>query len=153
RLATSEGFDNRVEFCNRPNGFLALFVNGADRLTISQAGQVGIGTSVPTHALHVKTDSAVGLLEATSNQAFLRVATNEGLNNRVEFCNRPGGRAAIWLNNRDAFNVLQNGNVGINVINPMQILHVEGGSEIHSGGPVGGFSFANRDGNGPYVNN
>jgi hypothetical protein len=60
-------------------------------------GNIGIGTTTPTHIFHVlnKKNGAVGLFESKSSQAYLRLSTREGLGNRVEFTNRPGGRASI----------------------------------------------------------
>jgi hypothetical protein len=39
--------------------------------------------------------------------------------------------------------VIVEGNIGVGTSSPIRMLHVEG-SEIHSGGPAGGFSFADR---------
>jgi hypothetical protein len=98
-----------------------LTVNGSMDVT----GNVGIGTNEPSHKFHVKADGAVGLFESTSNNAYLRVSTSEGMDNRVEFCCRSGGRAAIWVAGSDAFNVLKNGNVGIGTTEPrLGKLHV-----------------------------
>ena len=100
---------------------------GASRLFIDKAtGNVGIGTINASHKLHVVADSAVGLFESTSNQAFLRFASSEGFNNRVEICNRPGGRLALWTAGAgDVFNITRGGNVGIGEINPGFKLMVE----------------------------
>ena len=47
--------------------------------------------------------------------------------------------------------VLVEGNLGIGTVSPQRIVHVEGG-EVHTGGPSGGFSFADRAAGG-LVNN
>ena len=126
RLATSEGFDNRVEITNRPGGRLSLWTfNGGDAFNVTKDGNVGIGTINPTHKFHVLTPDAVGLFESTTTQAFLRLATIEGFDNRVEITNRPGGRLSLWtFNGGDAFNVTKDGNVGIGTINPTHKFHV-----------------------------
>ncbi len=90
-------------------------------------GNVGIGTTAPTHKFHVKSGNAVGLLESTGNQAYLRLSTNEGLNNRVEITNRPGGRLSLWTAGAgDVFNITRSGNVGIGTIQPTEKLEVNG---------------------------
>ncbi|WP_210407662.1 hypothetical protein, partial [Hydrocoleum sp. CS-953] len=48
-----------------------------------------------------------------------------------EFCNRPGGTAAIWVSGvGDALSVLANGNMGIGTTSPGQKLEVAGGNAI-----------------------
>ena len=96
--------------------------NGDHNVRVSHdlniAGNLGIGTA-PSHIIHVKGNGAVGLFESTQNNAYLRLSTNEGFDRRVEFTNRPGGRASIWVSRAgDAFNVTRDGNVGIGITNP-----------------------------------
>jgi len=77
-------------------------------------GSVGIGTSKPSHKFHVVAADAVGLFESSGGQAYLRLSTNEGLGNRVEITNRPGGRLSLWTSGGgDVFNITKAGNVGI----------------------------------------
>lgn len=97
-------------------------------------GNVGIGTSQPSHALHVKTAGAVGLFESTGNNAYLRVATEEGIEKRVELANRPGGRLALWTAaGGDTLNITIDGNVGIGTTSPSVKLEVAGTVFISSG--------------------
>ncbi|MCA9657109.1 MAG: hypothetical protein KC486_02090 [Myxococcales bacterium] len=105
---------------------------GASRLFIdSENGNFGIGTNEPTHSFHVKTGDSVGLFESTGGQAYLRIATKEGLGNRVEVANRSGGRLALWVaGGSDAVNVLRDGRVGIGLTDPQRQLHVGGGGEL-----------------------
>ena len=111
--------DNDTGLQQQDDGELAVFTNNIERIRIDNNGNVGIGTDSPTHKFHVEAKGAVGLFESTTDQAYLRLSTKEGLEKRVEFTNRPGGRAAIWVSEaHDAFNVLANGNVGIGVIDP-----------------------------------
>ena len=101
--------------------------SGGNRMIVKGNGRVGIGTTAPSHLFHVKANGAVGLFESSGNNAYLRVSTNEGLNNRIELANRPGGRAAIWVATAgDALNVLKNGRVGIGITSPADTLDVRG---------------------------
>jgi hypothetical protein len=90
-------------------------------------GNMGIGTDSPTHKFHVLAQDAVGLFESSGGQAYLRLSTKEGIENRVEITNRPGGRLSLWTaGGGDAFNITKNGNVGVGTTNPTAKLHVAG---------------------------
>ena len=132
RLYTKEGQNNRVEITNRPGGRLSLWTGGAgDAFNVTRDGSIGIGTVAPTHKFHVLAGEAVGLFESTGSQAFLRFVTNEGMNNRVEITNRPGGRLSLWTaDGGDALNVTKGGNVGIGTTTPSERLHVAGNAAV-----------------------
>ncbi|KCZ70543.1 hypothetical protein ANME2D_02563 [Candidatus Methanoperedens nitroreducens] len=101
------------------------------RFEISDAGNVGIGTAAPSHKFHVLAPDAVGLFESTGSQAYLRLSTNEGLNNRVEITNRPGGRLSLWTAGAgDVFNITRDGKVGIGTTTPSERLEINGNMVI-----------------------
>jgi hypothetical protein len=108
----------------------------------NSAGNVGVGTASPTHKFHVVAADAVGLLESTGTQAYLRLSTSEGLDNRVEITNRSGGRLSLWTAGAgDIFNITRAGNVGIGTISPGSKLTVVGsiaGGETATGWVLGG---------------
>ena len=97
-----------------------LYVDIVKSPLVYRGDRVGIGTNHPNHTFHVKTGDAVGLFESIGTTAYLRLQTSEGGDKRVEFANRAGGRAAIYVagEGQDALNVLRNGNVGIGTENP-----------------------------------
>ncbi|MEZ4382396.1 MAG: hypothetical protein R3A79_13680 [Nannocystaceae bacterium] len=113
---------------------------GASRLFIDSAtGNVGLGTNEPKHPFHVKSGDSVGMFESTGTQAYLRIATREGMDNRVEIAARPGGRLALWVaGGSDALNILRDGSVGVGRTDPQRRLHVGGGGEVsvQQGGSV-----------------
>ncbi len=88
------------------------------KVIVDNNGKVGIGTTQPSHLFHVKAGDAVGMFESTGGQAYLRLSTKEGIDKRVEFANRPGGRAALWVGGRDVLNIVREGRVGIGTENP-----------------------------------
>src|SRR5215203_2882420 len=111
-------------------GPLAVRTNGAEALRVGATGNVGIGTPDPTHGFHVRTFDAVGLFESTGTQAFLRLSTREGINNRVEITNRPGGRLSLFTMAGDVLNITRGGNVGIGTVTPAARLSVNGDVEV-----------------------
>jgi hypothetical protein len=98
----SAGIGRRVSVWDRLEVNGLLFVNG----------NVGIGTNGPTHRFHVLAPDAVGLFESTGTQAYLRLSTSEGINNRVEITNRPGGRLTLWTAGAgDVFTISRDGQI------------------------------------------
>ena len=120
RLANNEGMGNRVEFANRKGGKAAIWVADAgDALTVTKNGNVGIGTADPRHKFEVHGDNPVVLFQSDEDSMYLRLANKEGLKSRVEFANRPGGTAAIWVPDaRYVFNITRDGKVGIGTDTP-----------------------------------
>jgi hypothetical protein len=105
---------------------LNLSVRGSDGLTYIR-GNIGIGTTAPSHKFHVVTHNAVGLFESTGPQAYLRLSTREGHDHRVEIANRPDGRLSLWTaNGGDVLNITRAGNVGIGTTSPSAKLEVKG---------------------------
>lgn len=64
---------------------------------------------------------------STGTNAYIRLAINNDINQRLELANR-GGRTALWNpNTGDAFNVIHaSGNVGIGTASPGYKLDVVG---------------------------
>ncbi|MDZ8183670.1 MAG: tail fiber domain-containing protein [Nostoc sp. ChiSLP02] len=88
---------------------------------------VGIGTAAPSHKFHVLASDAVGLFESSGKEAYLRLSSKEGFDNRVEITNRPGGRLSLWTaGGGDVLNITKDGNVGIGTTSPGAKLEVNG---------------------------
>ncbi|MDB4948789.1 MAG: uncharacterized protein JWM27_1438 [Gemmatimonadetes bacterium] len=128
RLATREGQDNRVELANRGGGRLSLWTaGGGDVLNITRDGRIGIGTEYPSKRFHVRADDAVALFESIGPEAFVSIASREGMENHVAVANRPGGRLALWTaGGGDALTVARDGFVGLGTATPQARLHVVG---------------------------
>ncbi|NUM76187.1 hypothetical protein HUU40_17620 [candidate division KSB1 bacterium] len=94
-------------------------------------GNIGVGTSSPTHKFHVVAPDAVGLFESSGSQAFLRLSTAEGLDNRVEITNRPGGRLSLWTaGTGDVFNITREGRIGIGTTAPAFLFELNLNSDL-----------------------
>lgn len=135
------------------------------RLTVRDNGNVGVGTAAPVSKLQIAGDLALESMASGPPRVLPAKATmmwNDGtwlrLNQNLDFgkpifgVHTPGVFASGSLNVGGAGgwgdpgggNVWVTGNVGVNTITPSRKLHVEG-TEIHSGGQFGGFSFGNRN--------
>jgi hypothetical protein len=104
-----------------------FYANSTERMRITANGDVGIGTSFPGLKFHVVSGNGTARFESNTNNNFIQLFTNEGLDNRVEICNRTGGRLALYTTGGgDALNVLKTGEVGIGTTTPSQKLDVNG---------------------------
>jgi hypothetical protein len=71
--------------------------------------------------------------ESNTTDNFVQLFTNEGNNNRVEICNRTGGRLALYTTGGgDALNILKTGEVGIGTTTPSQKLDVNGNAKANT---------------------
>ena len=94
---------------------------------ITTTGSIGAGTLSPSVKLHVVSGSNPARFESNTTESFVQLFTNEGNNNRVEICNRTGGRLALYTTGGgDALNILKTGEVGIGTTTPSQKLDVNG---------------------------
>jgi hypothetical protein len=126
----NNGANERMALTTGDDGGLTVMGTGSSFF----AGNVGIGTATPSHKFHVVAVDAVGLFESSGGQAYLRLSTNEGLGNRVEITNRPGGRLSLWTSGAgDVFNITKDGNVGIGTTTPGAKLEINATSTTHGG--------------------
>jgi uncharacterized coiled-coil protein SlyX len=120
----------------------------AERLRVTSAGLVGIGTSAPTSTLHIQHAAQTagywegkGLLiheDATANQGialYSRHATEQYIASLVDDANSYliiGTRKSSSVNGVDAVTIRGDGKVGIGTTSPSQLLQVSqtGGAQI-----------------------
>lgn len=116
-LAHATGYGMHIN-TGQPNsgGRYGLEVRNSQRshFYVRDDGNIGIGTTAPSHVLHVVAPGAVGLLESTDTEAFLRISTNSGLGDRVEITNRGAGRLTLWTAGAgDVFSIARNGQITV----------------------------------------
>lgn len=118
---------------NNSTGRLHFTINATPKMTIDNAGNVGIGTIFPIVRLTV--DSSIMVDEANSNQGFLdRSSLYFGNDKRVgivrSFLAGSAGRNGLgfFTANTRRMTIDSTGQVGIGTINPLQMLHVNGPS-------------------------
>jgi len=115
---------------NREAGSLTLGTNNSTRLYIDSAGNVGIGTTVPSGKLHIRGDnnqSTTGVVEIGTSGTSLRLGGNSTYSWIQTHSSKP-----LYINELGN-NVIVNaygGNVGIGTTAPTAKLHVVGTTSI-----------------------
>ena len=125
---------------------LRFYGNGADRMAIDTAGNVGIGTNSPVNDLHIVTASTASIKVETSidSQASLHLSSSGiqkgiiGYYQTDDAVKISHSEAGTSLN--DNHLVVKDGEVGIGTPSPAVRLHVAG-----AGGTIAGSNLANAD--------
>jgi hypothetical protein len=140
--STSTGLSASMNL-GAPNAFIA-HTNGAERLRITSAGLVGIGTSAPDTLLTVSqsapTDGIlaklVNLANASGSEAGIRLQHNNTTQLQCDLVTfRSGANAGLDFNIKlsdsagtpqTRFTILEGGNIGLSEASPTALLHLSG---------------------------
>ena len=99
---------------NGTNTGIRFDANGSTRMTISSAGDIGIGITNPSGRLHLSSNSAQQIFrtdESTSSYVYTQGLDNTG----VYYSNNSASRGYRWINaNGESIRIFANGRVGIN---------------------------------------
>ncbi len=132
-----------VRFGTTSNHNLQFFTNDTGRVTITNAGLVGIGTTTPVAHLTVgdgTSSETISINKGTSGSATLSFL-NAG-STKVYFQADSNEHLRIATNNSVKMSILENGNVGIGHTSPTAKLHVDGDLIVTGTVDVGSSGFS-----------
>jgi len=132
------GVNSNLDLINSGTGNITIFANGSERMRVTSAGNVGIGTSSPTSLLDVNGNAEVagtlflgasnhGNLGSDATQLFVR-------GNNVVFQNAAGSATYVYVNST--------GNFGIGTTAPPQLLAVGNSTDQFGAGISGAVTTA-----------
>jgi hypothetical protein len=114
------------------NDSMRLHTAGSERMRITSAGNVGVGTASPERALHVE---GAGLIKNTSGEALFKLQaannsnsileladTNDGNVGRVQY-EHDNNAMLLYTNDSERMRIDSSGRVGIGTASPSSILH------------------------------
>ena len=107
---------------------------GAEKMRITSAGKVGIGTASPSQGLHVVDGGILVSQFESSNNTTSQIQVTNSSGNDAYF-GISGSRLVLNNNNygADHFSMDSSGNVGIGTSSPEEKLHVVGDTFIDGG--------------------
>ncbi|MBK8142635.1 MAG: hypothetical protein IPK57_17755 [Chitinophagaceae bacterium] len=137
----AEGVNMRVGTwpATNPTGKIFLRTNSLDRVTIDEAGDVGVGVTAPLSRLHIKggmrlestnntTGAIFNLYGGTDNLSYIQFYKNLTTPTTMGYIGFSGsGDYSIW--SRGSYAVLNSDGLGINNSAPLTRLHISSGQD------------------------
>jgi len=110
---------------------IVLNTSGSERMRITSAGNVGIGTSSPLYRLHVNGGAAQpAYLQSTATAS---VVYFDDINTTSEpYCGSTGNNFYIGTNSAERMRITANGEVGIGISAPLAKLDIQGNTTAYS---------------------
>ena len=127
------------------SGSLALTASGAEKVRISSAGNVGIGTNNPASMLHISGGDPQIRLEDVDTGANSRISASSGVGGIFLMADQDnavsGSVIGFNVDGSEKVRISDSGNVGIGITNPTSRLDVSGNASITGSISKGSGSF------------
>lgn len=117
----------------KASSVMSFKVDGSERLRITSAGDIGLGTDSPSRKLTIQdASSQMALISNNSQSSILNFGDTDDDNvGRIQY-NHSDNSMRIRTNTADRLRIDSSGNVGINVASPSTTLHVDCGAPSSS---------------------
>jgi hypothetical protein len=130
--AISEGNTSAEVIDTGSDGRFVVTTEGSERLRITSAGLVGIGTSSPARNLAINGSASEGVVQITNNTSGTSVANGLEIihftNGETDINNRPNASLRFSTNGTERMRINGSGNVGIGITSPSARLNIAEGN-------------------------
>ena len=118
---------------NQGSNYMSFTTNAGERMRLTSAGNVGIGTASPNYSLQVNSATTTTRLQITNTTTGTSSA--QGLQiiqdgNNTTLSLKPSGFMSFETANAERMVITSAGNVGIGTSSPSEILHIKGNQRI-----------------------
>jgi hypothetical protein len=112
--------------------YIRLQTDGTERMRITTAGDVGIGTSAPDVTLHVQSSTGQARVQNTTSGTAL-IGFRNSTTTDVPWVGTGGDDIRITTQSAERMRILSGGNVGISTSTPTAMLSVNGTTKVGEG--------------------
>lgn len=117
--------NNLSDLANTSAALTNLGISNHDDITVDGSGNVGIGTSSPSKALHVETATNGGIVLSDTTNSITGIYYSSA-SNSLAFGSTTNHPVKFQTNNTERMRIDSSGNVGIGTSSPSSKLHVSG---------------------------